>query len=417
MAALVLDKWQEDVLRTETDVAMRSGRQVGKTTIISIKASLYALNKPKTTTLIISATERQAYHLFEMILNYLFDNYKNKICKGAKKPTKHLITLTNGSKIYCLPAGQSGVGIRGYTIDLLIADEAAYIPEEVWTAVTPMLAVTGGQKILISTPKGKAGYFYERFSDPKYASFHISSEDCPRIPKEYLEQERKSMTKSEYAQEYLGEFVSGLTFFPDELIYKCCCLQRGSPNSDGDRFLGVDVARKGGDENVLAAVSRHNDTLTQIDMDVRTDIYLTDVIRLIKDTDNTYHFKKIYIDDGGLGVGVFDTLLEDPQTKRRVIPINNAKRSLDWEDKPQKKKTMKEDLYTNLLRLMEAGKAKFFNEPEIILSFRSVQAEYDERGRLRIFGKYTHIVEALIRAAWCVKDKSLNIWIHTDKAW
>ena len=62
-----------------------------------------------------------------------------------------------------LPTGESGYGIRGFTIDLLICDEAAFINEEVWQAVTPMLAVTGGDIWLLSTPHGREGYYYRCF--------------------------------------------------------------------------------------------------------------------------------------------------------------------------------------------------------------------------------------------------------------
>ena len=110
-----------------------------------------------------------------------------------------------------------------------------------------------------------------------------------------------------------------------------------------------------------------------------------------------------------MGVGIFDPLLEDNQTKRKVVSIENASRRLDNEDK-KKKKLLKEDLYNNLLRLMEQNLIDLFNEPEIMLSFKSVQYEYD-KGKLRIHGRDTHIVEACVRAAWCMKDKSLNIWV------
>ena len=115
-----------------------------------------------------------------------------------------------------------------------------------------------------------------------------------------------------------------------------------------------------------------------------------------------------------MGVGVFDILFEDEQTKRKVIAINNARRSYE-RDKNKKKgrKTtlMKEDLYNNLKNLMENGKIKLFDDPRLEQSLRSIQYDYGDGGSLRIHGIYTHIAEALIRAAWCTKDKSLNICV------
>ena len=77
--------------------------------------------------MILSATERQAYLLFEKVLYYLDDNYKTLIKKGKYRPTKTSIKLTNGSIIHCLPTGASGLGIRGYTVDLLIIDDIQFI--------------------------------------------------------------------------------------------------------------------------------------------------------------------------------------------------------------------------------------------------------------------------------------------------
>jgi len=79
-----------------------------KLAVIGIKAGLYAIQNPNTQTLVISAVERQAYLLFERILGFLLDNHKDKIMKGSKRPTKHIIWLKNGSKIMCYPTGLSG---------------------------------------------------------------------------------------------------------------------------------------------------------------------------------------------------------------------------------------------------------------------------------------------------------------------
>ncbi len=411
-----LDDWQQKVLDTRGNLCLRSGRQVGKSTIISIKAGEFAVSHPKKTTLVVASVERQALLLFEKILAHLYQNHKKLIKKGKDRPTKHKIVLTNGSVIHCLPTGQSGYGIRGYTVDLLIADEAAFIPEEVWTAVTPMLAITRGKIILLSTPFGKGGYFYRCFTDNNFRNFHISSEDCPRKDQEFLDREKERMSKLQYAQEYLGEFVDELQqFFPTKLIQSCMTLQREkgshiaySPSED--LFMGVDVARMGEDDTVLFSLKRiKRDRLEEIEMTITRKTHLTETVQRILISDKRYSYKKIYIDDGGMGVGVFDSLLSHPQTKRRVVAINNAARSLDTEGK--RKKIMKEDLYNNLLVLMEQGKIALVENNETILSLKSVQAEYTDTGKLKIFGNYTHITEALIRAAWCMKDKTLNIWI------
>ena len=419
-----LDNWQKEVLSTKGNLVLCSGRQVGKSTIIAMKAGEYAVNNPNKMVLVIASVERQAFLLFEKVLSYIHDNYKNMIKKGKDRPTKATLRLKNGSQIRCVPTGLSGYGIRGFTIDQLYADEAAFIPEDVWSAVTPMLATTGGDIILLSTPHGREGYFYRCFSDDSFTKLHISSEECDRIPKDFLEKEKERMSKLQYAQEYLGQFLDELRqFFPDDVIKKSMLLSRSQvlppvPHSK-EFFLGVDVARMGSDETTYEIVQKmENNDLYHRENIVKTKELTTMTSRFIIHLDSKYNFKRIFIDDGGLGAGVFDQCLEDPQTRRKVVAINNLRKSIEHKPfgTPRKRKMMKEELYDNLLRLMEQGKIKLLDDPEIYQSFKSVQYEYgrDERGegKIRIYGNYTHIVEGLIRAAWCVKDKTLKLWVQ-----
>ena len=433
-----LDPWQKEFIKTKGDKILCCGRQVGKSVICGKDAGDYAVNHGNKVILMIAPTERQAYALFEKTLFYLTENFANKIKHGKDRPTKSKINLTNGTRIWCLPTGISGIGIRFLTVHRLYADEAAYIPEEVWTAVTPMLLTTGGDMILLSTPKGRESTFADTFlnKDEAYDSFTRFSQTSEEVVKnrllcttwtefqrdkalQHLARERAKMSALQYAQEYEGALLDELRqFFPTELIKACMTLKRDSLIPEGaKKYLGVDVARMGEDETVLAGLAltttAQHGTLLQFQLDIFNKFRLTQTVREILKANDTNNYRKIYIDDGGLGGGVFDPLLENPSTKRKVVPINNAARALDCDrEAGRKKKLLKEDLYNNLLVLMEQGRIKFLNRDELFHSLKSVQAEYTDGGQLKIFGNYTHITEALIRAAWCIKDKSLNIFLH-----
>lgn len=414
-----LDEWQKEVLKTEGNIVLRSGRQVGKSTVISIMAGDYAANNSNKTIMIIAAVERQAFLLFDKCLKYMEVNYAKMIKTGRERPTKSKIELRNGSKIYCLPTGLSGNNIRGFTIDLLIADEAAFIPDDVFYSVTPALAARQGARIvLLSTPFGREGYFAQAFKDDTFSKFHVSSEECPRIAKDFLAQEKIRMSKRQYAQEYLGEFVDELMqWFPDELIKKCMTAKRPESIKKGENyFLGIDLARMGDDESTFEIIRIIDKKLIHIDNQVTTRTYLSESTKHTIELDKIYNFKKIFIDDEGIGVGVYDHLMENVEIRRKLVSINNSKRVYDYsEDK--RERIFKEVLYSNLLRLMESGEIELLDDPEIFMSLKSVQYEYtsDTRGKphLKIFGTYTHIAEGLIRAAWSVKYKNLNIWIKS----
>jgi hypothetical protein len=224
------------------------------------------------------------------------------------------------------------------------------------------------------------------------------------------------MSNKQYQQEYLGLFVEDLArFFSDELLASCCINKRAGTRP-GNYYLGVDVGHLGGDESTFEIINKVNkDSFVHVENQVTSKTRTTDTIQRILDLDLIYKFKQIYIDDGGVGVGVFDSLLVHDRTKRKVVAINNARRSLDRNEN-QKAKLMKEDLYNNLLVLMEQGKIVLLDDDEVILSLKSIQYEYVIKEgvptRFRIFGSYTHIAEGIIRAAWCNKDKHLNIWVN-----
>lgn len=434
-----LDPWQRDFIGTEGDKILSCGRQIGKSVICSIDAGLWAVRNARKNVLIIAPTERQAYALFEKTLNFLTNNFKSSIGTGRNRPTQTRIILKNGTKIFCLPTGLAGTGIRFLTVHRLYADEAAYIPEAVWTAVTPMLLTTGGDSIMLSTPSGAENYFAdvvenrgEKFNS--FTRFSLSSREviekreiCETWHEfqrekalEYLEREKERMTALQYAQEYEGHIISDLLqFFPSTLIRRCMT-EKVFSESDYERikgisamniFLGVDVARMGNDDTVLVEVCRKaKKDLKMLNFRIMRKNYLTEIAEVIKNEDKKRKYRRIYIDDAGVGAGVFDILFNDNRTKRRTVGINNNTKSIDPDER--RRKVLKEDLYNNLKNLMEKGQISLINDVEVFTSLSSVQFEFTEKGNMKLFGKYTHVAEALARAAWCMKDKSLNIFIH-----
>ena len=430
-----LDDWQREFIETEGDRVLCIGRQSGKSVTCSIDAGMKAIKSVNKNFLMIAPTERQAYALFEKTLAYIQHKKPALIKKGKDRPTKTRIKLNNGSIIYCLPTGLSGTGIRFLTVDELYVDEASRVPEDVWTAITPMLLTTGGKITLLSTPAGSEGYFagvvtnregaFNNFTRFNYSSKwvienrKISPTWTTRQREqalEYLERERKVMTKLQYAQEYEGVITEDLRrFFSDELI-KQSMINKVEINKNSRNYLGVDIARMGGDETVLFTLALDEDIFKQRDLTITSKTHLTDTYREIITKDRTYKYAKIYLDDGGLGVGVLDLLLEDSRTRRKVEAINNSMRSIDYEER--KKRIIKEDLYNNLKRLMEQGKVKLLKDERTFLSLSSIQFEYTDNKNLRIFGKKgkngDHITEALVRAVWSYKEKRKKLFFFTS---
>lgn len=437
---LTLDQWQKDFLNTKGDKILCTGRQVGKSVICGQDAGEFAIHNPKSEPIVmIAPTERQAYALFEKTLQYLIENYPSKlVLKGQKRPTKTKIELRNGVRIYCLPVGASGIGIRFLTIGRLYVDEASRVPEDVWSAITPALLMTGGDTILLSTPAGAQGEFWRTWinKDKAYNSFTRISIDSEKVVRTRkfcetwtelqrekalvkLEQAKVRMSKKEYAQEYMGEFMPDLhRWFSDDLLRQTCVLKRPSAiNKANKHYLGCDIARMGEDEGTYEILEKKKDKLYQVENIVTRKKLTTETEDKILELDKVYDFKFIYIDAGAgtLGVSIFDHLLAHPQTKKKIVAVNNRARSMDRDDQ-SKTKLVKEDLYGNLLALMEQNQIRLLDDDDVIASLASIQFEYvmksGEPTKLRIFGNYSHIAEGLIRAAIGIKDKSLNNFFY-----
>src|SRR3990167_2560841 len=199
---LSLDPWQKDYIAEDGNCFLLCGRQSGKSTAMSIKIAERAVKEDKPCDyLVVAFTERQAYALFFKTLNYLKAIYPKLIKTGIKRPTMHRIELKNGVVIMCHACGQSGLGLKGYTIKRLFVYEAAPMNREIFVSITPMLSVAKGIIDISSTPRGKEGYFYECSKSDDFKKFYVSAEDCPRHTKEFLKSERNKMTELEYARE------------------------------------------------------------------------------------------------------------------------------------------------------------------------------------------------------------------------
>jgi hypothetical protein len=98
----------------------------------------------------------------------------------------------------------------------------------------------------------------------------------------------------------------------------------------------------GGDETTFEILERRDGKYYHRENIVHKYTLTTETIAKVLELERLYHFKQIYIDDGGLGVAVFDQLLNNHLTKNKVVAINNASRSLEVNDN-RTRKLLKED--------------------------------------------------------------------------
>ena len=198
------DPWQARLLRsTSSRVLLNCSRQSGKSTMSGVMALHRALYFPRSLVLCLAPSERQSKELFAKVS----DSYRR--LRGTPAPAsdrKLGMQLPNGSRIEALPGSEKTV--RGFSgTSLLIVDEAARVDDELYYAVRPMLAVSGGALMMLTTPYGKRGVFYEEWtSGREWDRYEVPARECPRITREFLEEERAALPPWVFRQEYECSF-------------------------------------------------------------------------------------------------------------------------------------------------------------------------------------------------------------------
>jgi hypothetical protein len=194
---------------------------------------------------LLSRTHRQSKELFRIIRT--IHNRMDQPLVERKNDTE--LALTNASRILCLPCKEET--IRGYShVSLLVIDEAARIPDDLYRAVRPMLAVSRGKLICLSTPYGKRGFFHDAWftGGADWTRIEVPASQISRITPAFLEEERRAMGETWYRQEYCCSFeaMEGLVY-PDFARCVTAALPR---DLRGKKVGGIDF----GFRNPFAAI-------------------------------------------------------------------------------------------------------------------------------------------------------------------
>ena len=232
------DPWQANFLRsTHPRLCLNCSRQSGKSSTAAILALWEAIHKPRSTIVLDSPSLRQSQELMLKFAEFL-----DMVDKNVKldSDTKLSVRFANGSRVLALPGSEKT--IRGISaVTLLILDEAAAIPDELYGAVRPMLAVSRGRLVLMSTPRGEQGFFFDTWAKSKgWEKIEVPWQQCPRIDPAFIEEERLERGNAWVAQEYECQFIgAGATRIQRAwLKYE----DRTPPQPQLNISLGVDLA-------------------------------------------------------------------------------------------------------------------------------------------------------------------------------
>lgn len=211
------DPWQRQYLNSSVShaaIAIVACRQTGKSTVTAGFVAWCMLRQRSFVALICSRSLRQAAEFIDKI----------KVALLSMVPRAFLVhsnslgvLMRNQSRVLAVPC-QGADAARGFSPDLLVVDEAAFVPDDVFVALTPSLNATHGALHMISSPNGRAGMFFEAVEgavSDDYMSFRVRADDVDRFDPDFLRRQERMLGDLRYRQEYNAEFVTMIGAFFD----------------------------------------------------------------------------------------------------------------------------------------------------------------------------------------------------------
>ena len=219
-------------------VVVKARRQCGKSFLCEQLLLWYSINHKRTTSAMVSPTLNQSRALFKEIINAIIDSGVVK----AKNETLLTIDLINGSTIFFKSAEQRDA-LRGYHVDFLILDEAAFLSDDILSLVLPWRNVSKANMVIVSTPFRKDGFYYRYYQMGLVGEKNTVSVDWSKydtsalLSEEQKEVYKQILSKNQYLTEIEGEFMDG-----DGMVFTNILENVGKPQEGTRYYGGIDFA-------------------------------------------------------------------------------------------------------------------------------------------------------------------------------
>jgi hypothetical protein len=184
------------------------GRRFGKSHIAMRELARFA-RLPNRLCLYIAPTYRQAKQvIFDPLKKRLQDiNWLQSVNESELR-----LRLTNNSQIL-LRSAEAGENIRGLGADFAVLDECQDIDGKFFfEVVRPLLADRKGHALLLGTPKGKANFLYDVYSQAQHTEgwgrWQYRTIDGGIVSEDEIASAREQMDERSFSQEFLADFIT-----------------------------------------------------------------------------------------------------------------------------------------------------------------------------------------------------------------
>lgn len=221
-AGLTPDPWQAEMIRCPArQIIALCTRRAGKTQATACRVLARCL-KQKTYVRIHNPTEDQSVEFLQLVRDM---NDAMGCPVPLVRESQKELAWSNGSMIKAKP--DSPRGARGPTPNIVVIDEGAQVSDELYLSLKPMMLLGRAEMLVLSTPFGKQGWFFEIFNDPEklkhWTSFRVTAHECPRIDPLILEEHRATMPPRWFDQEYMLAFNDAVDSVFGKTVIESAC--------------------------------------------------------------------------------------------------------------------------------------------------------------------------------------------------
>lgn len=401
------DDWQQKVLMdlaSAPKVSVRSGQGVGKTSLEAVTVIWYLCCRPNPKVVCTAPTKQQLYDvLWAEIAKWLNSSKISRLLQWTK--TKVYMRGHEDRWFATAKTATRPENMQGFHEDymLFVVDEASGVAEPIMEAILGTLSGDENKLLMCGNPTRTSGAFYDSHNRDRvdYKIHKVSSLDSKRTSKQNIAMLKRKYNENSdvYRVRVLGEFPKAESdaFIALELAEtaKMC-----NVNPTGNILrLGVDVARFGDDETVIAPRIGGK----CFDLKTYTKQGTTEttgwVIATARDMFVAYHQlvrAEIMVDDTGVGGGVTDQLNEAIRSRGlpyTVYPINNESTAEDNDHydnlATEQHAALREWLQENFSSFIQGGEAtiQLPNDERLIAQLTSRKYFMTGKGKIRLESK------------------------------
>ena len=303
---------------------VKAVRQCGKSLMaenILLQCSLTHANQ---TSILLSPTLNQSRKIFKEITRAVVRAPFFQSSNG----TDLEISFVNGSQIL-LKSAEQGDNLRGYTVTrhgILIIDEAAYMTDDVFFIVSPYVNANDAPILLLSTPRFKAGFFYDFYNDGEQHrnnihAYDFTQYDNPFLTPARLELYRRKMSMNLFRADYLGEWMESVSdvFGDFSRVLSNTATNSGENVAGVDWGIGKNAKNDDSDDTALSIMNRQRQQLALLHWN---DTDATTTIRHIVDAVVRYDVRKITVETNSIGAVYLDLLKKELRNRAPRCVVN-----------------------------------------------------------------------------------------------